>query len=118
MIDHTWKKCNKDGSPDRRFANNYQIPIAGYGEITFSSRNGLHEQYMFSSAGKAQRFAEALAEYQSCVRALGPGASASNNSSGAPAPPAKATLKSSALKCVESLRNARPCLGGAHLQDP
>ena len=30
----TWKKANKDGSADRRFAHNYQIPImrtAGYG---------------------------------------------------------------------------------------
>ena len=32
LIGHTWKKANKDGSPDRRFANNYQIPILAYGD--------------------------------------------------------------------------------------
>ena len=36
VIGHTWAKANKDGSPDRRFANNYQIPICAYG----SSRSG------------------------------------------------------------------------------
>jgi hypothetical protein len=25
VVRHAWKKANKDGSPDRRFANNYQI---------------------------------------------------------------------------------------------
>jgi hypothetical protein len=111
VVDHTWKKCNKDGSPDRRFGNNYQIPVAGYGEITLSSRSGLHEQYMFSSAEKAQRFAEALAEYQSSVRALGPGASDGGNSSGTPALLAEAAENSRALRCLESLRNATPVSG-------
>ncbi|HEX6426203.1 MAG TPA: hypothetical protein VF008_00905, partial [Niastella sp.] len=27
IVDKTWFKVNKDGSPDKRFSNNYQIPI-------------------------------------------------------------------------------------------
>jgi hypothetical protein len=37
LIGYTWKKANKDGSPDRRFANNYQIPILAYGDIRLTS---------------------------------------------------------------------------------
>src|SRR5262249_40893712 len=32
VVAHTWAKANKDGSPDRRFSDNQQIPIAKYGE--------------------------------------------------------------------------------------
>ena len=31
----TWKHPNKDGSPDRRFSVNYQIPICLYGKVIF-----------------------------------------------------------------------------------
>ena len=40
VVDHTWAKCNKDGSPDRRFANNHRIPVACYGELTLESKAG------------------------------------------------------------------------------
>jgi hypothetical protein len=64
LIGHTWKKANKDGSPDRRFANNYQIPILKYGDIRLTSKNGLNEAYMISNAVLAQRFAEAFTKFQ------------------------------------------------------
>jgi hypothetical protein len=70
VVDHTWAKCNKDGSPDRRFANNYRIPIVSYGEIALKSAAGLNEEYQFSSVAKAERFANALADYQAKVRIL------------------------------------------------
>ena len=35
IIDKTWAKVNKDGSPDRRFNGNYEIPIVKYGEIIY-----------------------------------------------------------------------------------
>lgn len=33
VVGYTWAKTNKDGSPDRRFRENYQIPICLYGQI-------------------------------------------------------------------------------------
>jgi hypothetical protein len=33
VVDHTWRYTNRDGGPDRRFANNSQIPVVRYGEI-------------------------------------------------------------------------------------
>lgn len=64
LIGHTWKKANKDGSPDRRFANNYQIPILKYGDIRLTSQSGLNEAYMISHAALAERFADAFATFQ------------------------------------------------------
>ncbi len=33
VIDYTWQYVNKNGSPDRRFANNRQFPVAMYGTL-------------------------------------------------------------------------------------
>ena len=49
VIQHTWKKTNKDGSRDRRFKGNYQIPIVKYGDLTLTSETGLEESFMFSN---------------------------------------------------------------------
>ena len=59
IINHTWKKANKDGSMDKRFRNNYQIPIVRYGSLTFQSENGLEEGYMFSNFSAFGSFQEA-----------------------------------------------------------
>jgi hypothetical protein len=64
LIGYTWKKANKDGSPDRRFANNYRIPILKYGDIRLTSKSGLNEAYMISHAALAERLASAFAKYQ------------------------------------------------------
>jgi hypothetical protein len=70
VIDHTWAKCNKDGSPDRRFSGNYQIPVAGYGELRVTSDTGLNEMYLTSNMEKASRFAEAFSAYKRALREL------------------------------------------------
>jgi hypothetical protein len=49
IIQHTWKKANKDGSGDKRFKGNYQIPIVKYGDMTLKTESGLEESYMFSN---------------------------------------------------------------------
>lgn len=64
---HTWAKTNKNGSPDRRFKDNYQIPVCIYGNITFLSQTGLSEEYMVSNADAAQAFAEAVKRYQTSL---------------------------------------------------
>ena len=55
-IGYTWKYCNKNGSPDRRYANNYQIPIQQYGEIAISSSEGLNEEFMISNSDATNLF--------------------------------------------------------------
>jgi hypothetical protein len=63
IIRNTWAKCNKDGSPDRRFNNNYQIPVAQYGTILFSSRDGLDVRYISSNARSAEESVKASAAF-------------------------------------------------------
>lgn len=63
VIDHTWYKVNKDGSPDRRFTSNYRIPVVQYGELHFSSGSGLNEIYSFSNTETTMLFQKALYDY-------------------------------------------------------
>lgn len=58
-VGQAWAKSNKDGSADRRFRGNYQIPIALYGALLFTSRSGLQEVYQCSSPALAERFVDA-----------------------------------------------------------
>jgi len=56
VIGQTWAKANKDGGRDRRFVNNYQIPIALYGSLALKSQTGLWEEFQFSSPERLQGF--------------------------------------------------------------
>ncbi len=58
VIGKTWAKVNKDGSPDRRFRDNYEIPIAQYATLIFKSDTGLNEEYLVSNAVAALTFAK------------------------------------------------------------
>jgi len=60
VIFHTWKHPNKNGGPDRRFANNYQIPVCRYEAMHLSSGSGLNELVEFSKTGVSPPFASAL----------------------------------------------------------
>lgn len=64
---HTWAKVNKDGSPDRRFRDNYQIPICIYGQLAISSPSGVTEEYQISNVAAAEAFAAAVAQYQAAL---------------------------------------------------
>lgn len=59
VIGHSWLRANKDGSPDRRFQDNRQIPIARYGRLTVASSNGLCEEWMASNADSTMAFGRA-----------------------------------------------------------
>lgn len=61
VLYHTWKHPNKSGGPDRRFANNHQIPVCRYESIHFSSPNGLNELLQVSRSGVTEPFSQALA---------------------------------------------------------
>ena len=68
VVGHTWFKVNKDGSPDRRFSNNFQIPIVKYGQVAFTSPTGVNEHYMVSNSEFAFLFYTALKEYISAIK--------------------------------------------------
>ncbi len=61
ILRHTWKHPNKSGGPDRRFVNNYQIPVCRYESIYLTSSNGLNELLQVSRSGVTQPFAQAIA---------------------------------------------------------
>jgi len=70
VVDQTWRYVNKDGGPDRRFNNNYKIPIVHYYEINFKSKKGLNESYQISNLEAGQAFAAALEKYSESLQKL------------------------------------------------
>ncbi len=67
VIDKTWAKVNKNGTPDKRFVGNYEIPIVRYGRIEIKSNSGLNETYAFSSFEKSEEFEKAFTDYQQTI---------------------------------------------------
>lgn len=68
IVGQAWHKSNKDGSPDRRFSENFQIPIALYGELRFKTRNGVEEAYNASHCGSVLAFGNAISSFQDALR--------------------------------------------------
>jgi hypothetical protein len=68
VIGQTWARVNKDGSPDRRFSNNFQIPLAEYGVAYFTTDTGLREEFMVSNFQRAEAFADA---WEAWAKAMG-----------------------------------------------
>lgn len=64
IIDRTWAKVNKNGSPDKRFKGNYQIPIVKYGEISLRTATGVHEEFQISNYEFTERFGQAFQSYR------------------------------------------------------
>lgn len=64
VVGQAWAKANKDGSRDRRFANNYQIPIVLYGSLSMKSDQGLWEEFQFSDPERLKRFLETLDKFE------------------------------------------------------
>ena len=104
VLGTTWAKTNKDGSRDRRFADNRAILTVGYGKITIQTTQGLNEAYMFSNASSASRFAEVFVEYQNHIRAQSGQAAFPPETPSAPEAPAP--MPPVALRSVSKLRNA------------
>jgi hypothetical protein len=69
VVGQAWAKANKNGTPDLRFKDNYQIPVAQYGKIVLKSSSGLHEEYMVSNAEQALAFGKAMEAFTDAVSA-------------------------------------------------
>jgi hypothetical protein len=59
VIGSTWAKANKNGSRDRRFAHNRELPIMRYGCLNLTSTGGMNEAFMFSNADASASFVNA-----------------------------------------------------------
>jgi hypothetical protein len=70
IIDRTWAKVNKNGTPDKRFKENYEIPVVRYGNISLKTLTGINEEYEFSNYGSAEAFSNAFLEFQKQVTTL------------------------------------------------
>ncbi len=70
IIDRTWFKVNKDGSPDRRYKENHQIPVVNYGQIHFKTNSGLNEKYQISNYELSEKFALHFMDYQSAIQGI------------------------------------------------
>jgi hypothetical protein len=64
VIGQTWAKVNKNGTPDKRFKNNYQIPVVRYGHIKLSTQTGVCEEYEFSNYELTNEFGRAFKDFQ------------------------------------------------------
>ncbi len=63
IVDQTWRYVNKNGTPDRRFSNNRQIPVVLYPQLGLSSSTGLNIVLESSNLGKAATFKAGIDKY-------------------------------------------------------
>lgn len=68
IIGQTWAKVNKNGTRDKRFKNNYQIPVVRYGHIRLTTKTGLQEEYELSNYESTEKFGQAFKEFQAEFR--------------------------------------------------
>lgn len=54
IVDNTWRYINKDGSPDKRFKDNYKLPICLYGKLAIYSKTKKINICLLFSNGKLQ----------------------------------------------------------------
>lgn len=60
VVGQTWQYVNKNGTPDRRYKNNRQIPICLYGQVFLRSSSGLNVELQISNIQNARDFAELI----------------------------------------------------------
>jgi hypothetical protein len=60
VVGHTWRHPRKDGGPDRRFANNSQLPICLFEEMGLLSPSGLRAALVVSHRASASAADAAL----------------------------------------------------------
>ncbi len=65
VIGETWVHARKDGEPDRRYKDNWQIPVVKYARMDVTSDSGLNEAYQFSNFNAAEHFFVTFKHYQS-----------------------------------------------------
>lgn len=70
VIGKTWRYVNKNGTPDRRFSNNYRMPLVSYGQLNLAAPSGLELELQTSSDEAAVRSADLLEKVRSLYRQI------------------------------------------------
>lgn len=60
-LGYTWKYVNKSGGPDKRFADNKQIPVMEYGDLTIEYATN-SSRFMFSNSDALIAFSDSFSE--------------------------------------------------------
>ena len=60
VVGHTWQFVNKNGTPDRRYSNNSQLPICLYGQVFLRSSGGLNVEIQVSNVQNCRDFSELI----------------------------------------------------------
>lgn len=60
IVGQTWQYVNKNGTPDRRFKTNKQIPICMYGQVILRSSSGLNVELQISNVQNTKDFGELI----------------------------------------------------------
>ncbi|MFC3692162.1 DUF4236 domain-containing protein [Chenggangzhangella methanolivorans] len=70
ISEQVWERANRDGSPNRRYSANRQLPVCRYGTLKFHASSGLMEAYQVSEANKVLPFVSAWGELQRALAAM------------------------------------------------
>jgi len=68
MARKVWAKSNKNGTRDKRFKDNRELPVMIYGEINLKSPGGMGEALMFSRDDAPREFVTAVVELQRVLK--------------------------------------------------
>lgn len=68
VIGQTWLKVNKNGTPDKRFKNNKQVPICEYGSVLVTSNSGLHIELMCSNSNTVSEMRTSAKKFETFLR--------------------------------------------------
>jgi len=62
IVDYTWQYVNKNGTPDKRFKDNRQLPVCLYGTLSLKTEHGFNTLLYSSNVKKAEEFLHILQE--------------------------------------------------------
>jgi hypothetical protein len=72
VLAYTWLYTNKDGSPDRRFNGNRQLPVTEAAYVGFQSASGVTLMLQASNREKASAFVQSIQTFRPLVCAEPP----------------------------------------------
>jgi hypothetical protein len=102
IVDYTWRYVNKNGSPDKRFSNNHQIPVVQYGSVLFRLHTAMNIDLQVSNLDTANYFANGFNRISANSQRYREWRSAPKN---------EGRTKQSAFTIDESLKSAYEILG-------
>ena len=65
VVEKTWKYINKNGTPDKRFSNNYEIPVCLYTTINCYTQEGFNIKLQLSNGNSCSILQELYKQLQS-----------------------------------------------------